>query len=179
MSLSRRFRFALTAAALAVATSACASAPNAFVRHDRFMAEQQTQAAGADRAVCPVVLSNGTDQQLDARYSLGGVQSLLGLIPAGRSLSFGVLCDAGPVEAFAVSDMGGLLGGAQESRTVSSLDPSGATRMSFTVTDRVRSRRLQDRRSTAGSAETRVGPTRLGPRSRPRRDLEPSSDTGS
>lgn len=37
--------------------------------------------------------SNETDQQLDASYTVDGVQSVLGLMPAGRSPSFSVWCD--------------------------------------------------------------------------------------
>ena len=138
MTSYAKLRSALCVAFVAVATSACASSSNVFANHDRFIARQQAQAAAAERSVCPVVLSNGTDQQLDAGYRIGGVASVLGLIPAGQSLSFGVVCDAGPIEAFAVSNMGGLFGDAGEYRTVSQLDLVGATRMSFTVVDRVR-----------------------------------------
>ena len=134
----RTLQSALSGAVLVCTVSACASSSNAFTRHEQFMVEQSAQASQADRAVCPVVLSNGTDQSLDAGYRLGGVQSVLGLIPAGRSLSFGVLCNAGPIEAFAVSDFGGLMGGAEHYRTVAPLSASGATRMSFTVVDRIR-----------------------------------------
>lgn len=137
MLASRTSRLALVVT-LAAGASACASASNAFERHDRYAAEQQAAAVDASRVVCPVVLSNATDVQLDAGYQVGGVQSVLGLIPAGRSLSFGVVCDAGSIEAFAVSEAGGLFGGGSEYRTLSAVDPSGSTRVSFTATDRVR-----------------------------------------
>ena len=135
---STRFnRFALVSI-LGATLSACASGSNAFDRHDRMISKERAEVASADRGVCPVVVSNATDQQMDAVYQVRGVESMLGLIPAGRSLAFGVSCDAGAIEAFAVSDVGGLLGGAEEYRTMSSLDKTGATRMSFTVADRVR-----------------------------------------
>ena len=137
MRSTRLTRFAFVPI-LGATLSACASGSNGFDRQDRFVSQQRAEAASADRGVCPVVVSNATDRQLDAVYQVGGVESMLGLIPAGRSLAFGVSCDAGAIEAFAVSDMGGLLGGAEEYRTMSSLDRTGATRMSFTVMDRVR-----------------------------------------
>lgn len=125
-------------AMIAVAASACASTPDAFARHDRFMTESRAAEAAEDRGVCPVVLSNTTDQQLDARYTLQGVESMLGRIPAGRSLSFRVGCRAGSIEASAVSSRGGLLGGGYEYRTTSRIDPAGPTQLKFTVADRVR-----------------------------------------
>ena len=135
---STRFTRLALVSILGATLAACASGSSAFERHDRWVSQQRAEVVSADRGVCPVVVSNATDRHLDAVYEVGGVQSMLGLIPAGRSLAFGVSCDAGAIEAFGVSDMGGLLGGAEEYRTVSPLDRTGATRVSFTVTDRVR-----------------------------------------
>ena len=120
-----------------VAAGACASA-GPWEAHDRSVAERSSAARSDGTGVCPVVLTNQTDQQLDASYLHGGVQSVLGLIPAGRSLSFGVQCDGGSIEAFAVASTGGLLGGPDEYRTVSAIAPAGATRVDFTMIDRVR-----------------------------------------
>jgi hypothetical protein len=117
----------------ACSATACAGAPSAWEPYGA--AASETARAGS--AVCPVVLTNQTDEQLDAGYAVGGVESVLGLIPAGRSLSFGVSCTPGRIEAFAVAG-GGFLGGGPEYRTVASLDREGPTRMGFTVVDRVR-----------------------------------------
>ena len=132
---ARTARLAL-AGAIAALGAACASAGGPWDRHDEH--PQRARAPEArPAAVCPVVLSNETDQRLDVGYVLGGVTSVLGLIPAGRSLSFSVSCDPGSIEAFGVAS-GFFLGGGDQYRTVASLDPDRATRMGFTLTDRIR-----------------------------------------
>lgn len=100
----------------------------------RHRAAYPAQAPGS--SICPVVLSNETDQQLDG-YAVEGVQSVLGLIPAGRSLSFSVWCGGGSIEAYGVaSDT--FFGDGYEYRTLAELDSSRATRMGFAVADRLR-----------------------------------------
>lgn len=121
---------------LGCALGACATLPNAFERSDRAAAEKHA-AAAADRVVCPVVVSNATDQHLDAGYSLEGERSVLGMIPAGRSVAFDVRCAAERIEAFATGPGSGFLGGPEEYRTVAALDRTRATAVSFTLSDRV------------------------------------------
>jgi hypothetical protein len=119
----------------ACSATACVGASSAWDPYGAAMETARPATPGS--SVCPVVLSNQTDEQLDAGYAVGGVESVLGLIPAGRSLSFGVSCTPGEIEAFAVAGSG-FLGGGPEYRTVASLDREQPTRMGFTVVDRVR-----------------------------------------
>jgi len=123
-------------AGTALVLGACASSPDAFERHDDWTATAAA-AAAAHEVVCPVVVSNATDHQLEAGYALQGEESVLGLIPAGRSLSFQVRCTAERIEAFATAPGTGFFGGPEQYRTVAALDRTQATRMSFTLTDRV------------------------------------------
>jgi len=130
---------AIVAIAVMVGTSACAStSPNVFERHTAFEDRVVVEAASQDREVCPVVVSNGTGHLVEAAYRQRGLEKTLGRIPAGRSLTFGVQCDSGPIEAFAESDFGGLLGEGNQYRTMAALDLSGQTVLSFTLTDRIR-----------------------------------------
>jgi hypothetical protein len=55
-----------------------------------------------------------------------------------RNIRIGLLPLARRIEAFATAPGTGFLGGPDEYRTVAALDRTGATRLSFTVTDRVR-----------------------------------------
>ena len=128
----------LTFSALLASLGACATSSNAFERNARHNAAKRAAEAADDRTVCPVTVRNVTGQQIDAGYRLNGVASTLGLIPDGRSLSFGVLCDAGAIEAFATSAAVGFFGGAQEFMTVAALDRTRETRVDFTVVDRIR-----------------------------------------
>jgi len=134
----RPFTRIILLAAAAAALGACSTHSDAFGRHEEFMARQRADAAAADRKICPVVVSNATDQQLAASYRLEGHESILGMIPAGRSLSFVVFCNARRIEALATATHGGLLGGADEYRAVAALDRTQATRVAITVRDRVR-----------------------------------------
>jgi hypothetical protein len=120
----------------ACSATACAGAPSAWDPYGA-AAVETARSSTVGSAVCPVVLSNQTDEHLDAGYAVDGVESVLGLIPAGRSLSFGVSCTPGRIEAFAVAG-GGFLGPGPEYRTVARLDRARPTRMGFTVVDRVR-----------------------------------------
>lgn len=129
-------RIALLAAAV-VASGACASSSDAFARHDRAVTAERVVEATEGEVVCPVVVSNATDLQLEAGYELDGEESRLGLIPAGRSLSFQVRCTARRIEAFATAPGTGFFGGEEEYRTVAALDRTQATRVRFTLTDRV------------------------------------------
>lgn len=137
MPIPTNTRLAVVAGAIWV-LGACASSPDAFSRHQRSLAEQKVVEATGDEVVCPVVVSNGTDHPLEAEYALQGETSRLGLIPAGRSLSFRVRCTADRIEAMATARGTGFFGGPDEYRTGAVLDRSGATRVRFTLTDRVR-----------------------------------------
>lgn len=137
--MKRASRGVLSACAAAVAMSACATAtPNAFEHAGLESTRRAAEAVVEDHDVCPVVVSNATGHNVDAIYQVDGEVSRLGYIPSGRSISFGVRCDSGPIEAHAVSDFGGLLGGAQEYRTRSAVDRGDETRLSFRLTDRIR-----------------------------------------
>lgn len=137
MDMPRQIRFAALAGA-ALVMGACASSPDAFARHQRTVAEKQVVESVSDEVVCPVVISNATDQQLEAEYALQGETSQLGLIPAGRSLSFQVRCTAQRIEASATAQGTGFFGGPDQYHTVAVLDRNRATRVRFTLTDRVR-----------------------------------------
>lgn len=137
MQTPTHVRFAVLAGAV-IAVGACASTPDAFERQRGLMAEEQVARATSDEVVCPVVVSNGTDHQLEAEYALQGQTSRLGLIPAGRSLSFQVRCTADRIEAMAKAQGTGFFGGPDEYRTVAVLDRTQPTRVRFTLTDRVR-----------------------------------------
>ena len=120
------------------ALGACASAgPDAFQRQAVDAERARAEAAAAHRSVCPVVVSNATDHRLEAGYALEGETSVLGMIPAGRSLSFQVRCTANRIEAFATAPGTGFLGGPEEYRTVAALDRTQETKVRFTLTDRV------------------------------------------
>ena len=134
MLVSRTFRHTVIVLS-AVALSACATVHDPF---DAPAAMAAKRAPEQPSTFCPVVLSNRTDQQLDAGYLVGGVDSVLGLIPAGRSLSFQVSCAGGEVVAYAVASTGGFLGGGNEYRAVAPLDTSRETRLDFTLANRVR-----------------------------------------
>ena len=134
-SLHRRITLV---AGLAFGLGACATgSPDAFQRQADAVVQERVEAAAADRMVCPVVVSNATDQQLEAGYTLEGQRSALGLIPAGRSLAFHVRCAADRIEAFATAPGTGFFGGPDEYRTVAALDRTSETRVRFTLTDRV------------------------------------------
>jgi hypothetical protein len=135
MNRVRTIRIPLVATVL-VAAGACASA-GPWEAHDRSVAERSSAARSDGTGVCPVVLTNQTDQQLDAGYVLAGVQSELGLIPAGRSLSFGVSCSSGQIEAFGFAQ-GAFLGEGPEYRTLASLEREQPTRVGLTIVNRIR-----------------------------------------
>jgi hypothetical protein len=137
MNMIRPQRIGLIALASLVTGACASSAPDVFQRQARASARMQLEAATADRSVCPVVVSNATDHHLDASYALQGERSVLGLIPAGRSLAIEVRCTAGRIEAFATAPGTGFLGGPEEYRTVAALDRTRETRVRFTLTDRV------------------------------------------
>lgn len=138
MKTTRHGPIALVATA-ALALGGCAtSSPDVFQQQAAAAAQARVEAAAAGRSVCPVVVANATDHQLEASYALQGERSLLGLIPAGRSLSFQVRCAAERIEAFGTAPDTGFLGGPEEYRTVAALDRTQATTVRFTLTDRVR-----------------------------------------
>lgn len=137
MTTIHRSRIGLLAGA-ALALGACASHSDAFERADRVAAAREADEASAHQVVCPVVVSNATDHQLHAGYALQGEESVLGMIPAGRSLAFRVRCTAERIEAFATAPNTGFLGGPEEYRTVAALDRTRETRVRFTLTDRIR-----------------------------------------
>ena len=137
MDMPRKIRFAALAGA-ALVMGACASSPDAFARHQRTMAEKQVVESVSDEVVCPVVISNATDQQLEAEYALQGETSQLGRHTARRSRSFQARGGAQRMEASATAQGTGFFGGPDEYRTVAVLDRTRATRVRFTLTDRVR-----------------------------------------
>ena len=122
--------------ALAMGLTACAAGPDVFERHAVY--PRIAAPAPAASAYCPVVLSNRTDQQIDAGYTQDGVESTLGLIPAGRSLSFRVSCGAGALVAHGVASNSGFLGDPNEYRAVAEVDHARETRVDFTVANRIR-----------------------------------------
>jgi hypothetical protein len=124
-------------AAVGLGLGACAGYRDAFERAARPPVVEKSADAAESRTVCPVVVSNGTDQHLEAGYALEGETSTLGLIPAGRSLSFRVRCTAERIEAFAIAPNSGFLRGPDRYRTVAALDRTQETRVRFTLTDRV------------------------------------------
>lgn len=129
----------LGGAAAMIGATACASAsPNVFERHDAVEVQRQLVEATKDRQICPVVVSNATGHLIDAVYRQEGRESTLGRIPTGRSLTFSVHCDSGPVEAHAISDFGGFLGGGLEYKKMAALDRAGQTELSLTTIDRIR-----------------------------------------
>ena len=137
MSTRRAIRIALLSG-VGLASAACATtSPDVFARQARAVAEEAKEAGDSDRAVCPVVVSNAADHPLEAGYALRGERSRLGLIPAGRSLSFQVSCEARRIEAFATAPGTGFMGGPEEYRTAAALSRTHATRVSFTLIDRV------------------------------------------
>lgn len=131
-----RIRVALGFALAAVAGGCASTTQSAWDRADLAPSKRAPASIGGS-TVCPVVLSNQTDQQLNAGYVVGGVESVLGLIPAGRSLSFRVSCSPGSIEAFAYAP-GGFLGGDEEYRTSAHLAPERHTKLGFTVVNRIR-----------------------------------------
>ena len=137
MDTPRQIRFAALAGA-ALVMGACASNPDAFARHQRTVAEKQVVESVSDEVVCPVVVWNATDHQLQAEYALEGETSRLGVIPAGRSLTFQVRCTAQRIEASATAQGTGFFGGPDEYHTEAVLDRTQTTRVRFTLTDRVR-----------------------------------------
>jgi hypothetical protein len=122
--------------ALTIGASACATGPDVFERHARYPAIAAPALAAS--AYCPVVLSNRTDQQLDAGYTQAGVESTLGMIPAGRSLSFRVSCGAGALVAHGVASNSAFLGDPNEYRAIAEVDDARETRVDFTVANRIR-----------------------------------------
>jgi hypothetical protein len=135
MRSHEKFRVALVGA-LTIVLSACATGPDVFERHAMYPAIAAPVPEAS--AYCPVVLSNRTDQQIDAGYTHAGVQSTLGLIPAGRSLSFRVSCGAGALVAHGVASSTAFLGDPNEYRAIAEVDDARETRVDFTVANRIR-----------------------------------------
>ena len=130
-SLTRRL--AVTVIAVA-GLGACATSHHAWDVRDR----GSVRAPEAPNSLhCPVVVTNQTGHILDAGYVVGGVRSMLGVIPDGRSLTLGVSCDGGAIEAFARSTTSPSMSG-ERYQTAADIAAAGATRLRFTVLDRVR-----------------------------------------
>jgi hypothetical protein len=128
----------LMVVALTLAMGACATSPDVFTKHDMDMQRRALEEANADRWMCPVQVSNSTDSHLEVVYEAAGMMSDLGVVPAGQNLTFGVFCDAGSVEAFGVSTMGGLYGDGIEYRTSARLDRTKPALLQFTSRHAVR-----------------------------------------
>jgi hypothetical protein len=125
-------------AALALSTSACATSSDVFARHESDMQRRASEEANADRWLCPVLVSNSTDDHLEVEYEAAGIRSALGILPAGQQVRFGVFCDAEQVDAHGVSTMGGLYGDGIEYRTSARLDRTKPAVLHFTRTHAVR-----------------------------------------
>ncbi len=108
---------------------------------DRWVAHEQSQGAKAAladaNALCPVEIENSTDQMLDTRYSVVGMDFDIGLLPMGQSVQFSVQCQAGRLQAMAVSRAASLDEGQTRFAKSVRLDPVRGTRLAFTMADRV------------------------------------------
>jgi len=134
--MKRRSRLqTLAAAVAALATAACASAPNPWLVHEQ-RAPAKALAADLDRT-CPVVVHNATGQVLEALVDLDGEDRSLGLLAAGQSVTVGVTCSARRVHAKAVGQNLGPSEGTRF-RASATLDVTRETRLRFTLADQVR-----------------------------------------
>lgn len=132
MAGSRNKRLA-TVFALSAVLGACAAAPSPWQAHE---AAVLVKSIDVERAVCPVVLSNQTGEQVAAGYVSNGVEAQLGYLPSGQSLEFRVACKVGGIEAFAETT-GGFFEGMRY-RKMARLDLGKATRLQLTQADRIR-----------------------------------------
>ncbi|NJD17773.1 MAG: hypothetical protein FIA95_00590 [Gemmatimonadetes bacterium] len=125
----------LAVVAVALASSACASAGNPWQGHAR---GERANALAADLdGICPVVVHNATGQLLEARVDLNGVDRSLGLLAEGASATVGVACTARQVSAKGISQSLGLAEVARYAKTVR-LDVTRETSLRLTWADQTR-----------------------------------------
>ena len=120
----------------AVSVSACATASSPWAAHEAGRGLKEARADAS--SICPVVIQNGTGQLLDTRYSVVGMDFDVGLIPVGQSVRFNVQCQAGRVQAMAVSHAAGMDESQSRFAKTAHLDPLRGTRLAITPADRVR-----------------------------------------
>lgn len=121
--------------ALALASSACASAGNPWQVGNGGM-RAQAMAADPD-GLCPVVVHNATGQVLEALVDLNGVDRSLGLLAEGQSAKVGVECSARRVSAKGISQSLGLAEVARYAKTVR-LELTRETSLRLTWADQTR-----------------------------------------
>lgn len=90
----------------------------------------------ASPSTCPVLLTNATDDVIEAGYVRLGVESVIAMIPAGHSHDLTVSCRDGRIEAFALSG-GGVFDDHVRYRKLARLHASRVTRVDITAADRV------------------------------------------
>lgn len=125
----------VAAMAVALASSACASAGNPW-RGETGAKRAQALAADLD-GICPVVVYNATGQLLEALVDLDGVDRSLGLLAEGQSAKVGVDCSARRVSAKGISQSLGLAEVARYAKTVR-LDITSETSLRLTWADQTR-----------------------------------------
>lgn len=125
------------AIALTLSTGACASS-NVFAEHETDMAQRALREATADRAECPVVVSNSTDQLLEIEYRAGSIRQELGLLPSGQRASFDVPCSFETVRAYGTVAMEGAWTAHREFETRVRLDRTKPAILHFTEMHAVR-----------------------------------------
>ena len=119
-----------------LALAACAGASSSpWLSHDA-TADLKVR-AGAPGADCPVVFSNATDNMIEAGFLAMGVESSIGLIPSGQSLTVAVACRQERIEAFAVSELG-VMDEVVRYRKLARLNLVQVTHLDITAADRVR-----------------------------------------
>lgn len=126
-------RFA-TFTLLALVLTACTATSSPWRAHD---ATADLKMRSSDpTAECPVVFSNATDELIEAGYLTLGVESSVGLIPAGHSLWVAVLCKRERIEAFAVAERGAS-DRVVRYRKLARLNLAQVTHLDITAADRV------------------------------------------
>lgn len=120
---------------LTCAVGACASASNPWASHAA--TDGLKAARAAVNGLCPVTIGNGTREMLDARYSVVGMDFDAGLIPVGQSVQFNVQCQAGRIQATAVTHLASLDQDQTRFVKTARLDPLRGARLDITPADRV------------------------------------------
>lgn len=135
MPIPKLARFT-TLSLLLLALGACAGASSSPWRSHDATADLKAR-AGAPGAVCPVVFSNATDAMIEAGFLALGVESSIGFIPSGQSLTVAVACRRERIEAFAVSELG-VKDEVVRYRKLARLNLVQVTHLDITAADRVR-----------------------------------------
>ena len=134
-STTRRMAFAI---ALVLSSGACATSSNVFARHEGDMAERALREATADRAECPVIVANGTDQMLEVEYRAGTLREEIGLLPSGQRARVDVPCTFETVRAYGTVALGGAWTAQREFETRVRLDRTKPAVLHFTEMHAVR-----------------------------------------